>query len=701
MNKERDNLGVLFERDGLFYLGIMDKKHNKIFSGLQETNADSSHRAQGFNKLNYKLLPGPNKMLPKVFFSKSRIDEFAPDTEIMRIYEQGTFKKGRNFSTTDCHKIIDFYKESINKHPEWKQFNFSFSPTEKYEDISDFFREISEQGYKLSFTFVPEDYIYGLVEDGKLYLFKIYNKDFSPFSKGKPNLHTLFWKAVFDEKNLADVVYKLNGKAEVFFRRKSISEKDEIVHHANEKLKKKNPELSGQKSLFNYDIIKDRRYTVDKFQFHVPITMNFKAQGSNWINDNVCAYISNNPDVRILGIDRGERHLLYISMIDRIGRVVKDEKGDYIQYSLNTVTGSYRGPDGKPVRFETPYRELLDRKEKERDEARKSWGTVENIKELKEGYMSQIVHHIASLMVKYNAVLFMEDLNSGFKRGRIKVEKQVYQKFEKALIDKLNYLVFKDYPADEPGGLYKALQLAGRFESFQKLQKQSGFIFYIPAWNTSKIDPMTGFTDQLKPKYSNVPEAKAFFTKFDAIYYDEKNDYFVFGFDYRNFPGTYDTARTKWDICTVGSLRYAFDSKANNGKGGCVRWNVTESLKKLFEKHGIDYRTKDLKDRIVGMDNKSFFIALIKNLQITLAMRYSSTEDGKDFILSPVADKNGEFFCSEGRDDGLPQDADANGAFNIARKGLMVLKKIDSAEKYGDWTTKIKNSDWLDFVQSL
>ena len=56
-----------------------------------------------------------------------------------------------------------------------------------------------------------------------MYLFQIYNKDFSDYSKGTPNMHTLYWKALFDERNLADVVYKLNGEAEMFYRKKSIN----------------------------------------------------------------------------------------------------------------------------------------------------------------------------------------------------------------------------------------------------------------------------------------------------------------------------------------------------------------------------------------------------------------------------------------------------------------------------------------------
>ena len=56
------------------------------------------------------------------------------------------------------------------------------------------------------------------------------------------------------------------------------------------------------------------------------------------------------------------------------------------------------------------------------------------------------------------------------------MEKQVYQKFEKMLIDKLNYLVDKN-KSNELGGLLNAFQLANKFESFQKMGKQNGFIF--------------------------------------------------------------------------------------------------------------------------------------------------------------------------------------------------------------------------------
>ena len=83
-------------------------------------------------------------------------------------------------------------------------------------------------------------------------------------------------------------------------------------------------------------------------------------------------------------------------------------------------------------------------------------------------------------------------------------------KIEKQLIEKLNYLVFKDKDANAPGGLLRAYQWASKFESFERLGKQCGFIYYIPAWNTSKIDPVTGFVNLFYTRYESVEESKNF-----------------------------------------------------------------------------------------------------------------------------------------------------------------------------------------------
>ena len=680
VNKEKDNTGVILLKDDNYYLAIMNKQNNTVFEEIPK----AINPQNTFKKMNYKLLPGPNKMLPKVFFSKSRTKEFGVSEKMLENYENGTHKKGDNFNLSDCHQLIDFFKASIQKHEDWKQFDFNFSETKTYEDISGFYREVEHQGYKITFSDVSKEYINQLVDEGKLYLFKIYSKDFSEYSKGKPNIHTLYWKALFAPENLADVIYKLNGEAEIFYRKKSINIDKAVTHNAKEKLENKNPNATKKISVFDYDIIKDRRFTFNKFQFHVPVTMNFKSTGNDFINPHVNEFLKNNPDVKIIGLDRGERHLIYLTLIDQQGNIIRQE-------SLNTIKDEKHN-------IETPYHLLLDNKEEERDKARKSWDTIENIKELKEGYISQVVHKIATMMIEHNAIVVMEDLNFGFKQGRFKVEKQVYQKLEKMLIDKLNYLVFKDKPANEAGGIYKALQLTNKFTSFRDMGKQTGFLFYVPAWNTSKIDPTTGFVDFLKPKYESIEQVKTFLRKFKNIYFNSTKNHFEFSFDYKDFTTKADDTQTEWTICTHGDRIEKFLNSINKWDERTVTLN--DEFVTLFDKYHIDYKdSKILKEKILQQTEKTFFERLIYLLRLTLQMRNSKTGTEIDYLISPVADKNGNFYDSRKVSQNLPKDADANGAYHIALKGLWVLQQINKTEDLKKVKLAISNKEWLQFVQ--
>lgn len=679
-NKEADYLTTILKKDGNYFLAIMDKKHNKAFQKFPEGT-------DNYEKMVYKLLPGVNKMLPKVFFSNKNIAYFNPSKELLENYKKETHKKGDTFNLEHCHALIDFFKDSLNKHEDWKHFDFQFSETKSYQDLSGFYREVEHQGYKINFKNIDSEYIDGLVNEGKLYLFQIYNKDFSPYSKGKPNMHTLYWKALFEEQNLQNVIYKLNGQAEIFFRKASIKPKNIITHKANQPIKAKNPLTPEAKNTFEYDLIKDKRFTVDKFQFHVPITMNFKATGGSYINQTVLEYLQNNPEVKIIGLDRGERHLVYLTLIDQQGNILKQE-------SLNTISDT---------KIATPYHKLLDNKEKERDLARKNWGTVENIKELKEGYISQVVHKIATMMVEENAIVVMEDLNFGFKRGRFKVEKQIYQKLEKMLIDKLNYLVLKDKQPHELGGLYNALQLTNKFESFQKMGKQSGFLFYVPAWNTSKIDPTTGFVNYFYSKYENVDKAKAFFDKFQSIRYNTKANYFEFEVKmYSDFNPKAEGTQQAWTICTHGDRIETKRQKDQNNNFVSTTINLTEKLADLLGKNHIVYGDGScIKAQILSKDDKAFFETLLYWFKMTLQMRNSVTGTDEDYLISPVMNVDGTFYDSRKADNTLPKDADANGAYHIAKKGLMWLEQIQSFEG-NDWKKldlDKTNRGWLNYIQ--
>lgn len=702
VNKEKDNSGILLKKDDLYYLGIMAQGHSKNFD---TGTKNSSSKNDDYQKLIYKLLPGASKMLPKVFFSDKNIDVYNPSNKVLSIRnhashtKNGTPQKGykkKDFNLSDCHIMINFFKSSILKHPEWVNFGFKFKDTKDYEDISEFYKEVEHQGYSVRFQSISREYIQKKIASNQLYLFQIYNKDFSPHSRGRANLHTLYWRGLFDTENSKNTCLKLNGEAEVFYRHRSIKKADQVVHKANSPVQNKNPKNPKKESQFEYDIIKDKRFTQSKLFLHVPVTLNFKAEASGkygQFNEAVNQKLKNDLSVNIIGIDRGERNLLYYTVINQRGGILE-------QGSLNSIKTHYKNKKNEFVEVETSYHDLLDKKEKERDLARKSWSTIENIKELKSGYLAQIVHKLAQLMIQHNAIVVLEDLNFGFKKGRFKVEKQIYQKFEKALIDKLNYLVFKDRKGGVVGSFRKAYQLTAQFQSFKKLGKQSGFLFYMPAYHTSKIDPTTGFINLVNLKYQNKEHASDFISKLESIKYNKEADHFEFDMDYKKLSDRECGPKTRWLICTHGATRYRYvpqDQKMESV-------DVTGQLKDLLNGAGINYMDgENLASQVLKQNDAAFFKSLLSLLNLTMTLRHSNSQKGEDFILSPIRNKTGGFYDSSvvenEHESSLPQNADANGAYHIALKGAWTLRQIHDRADGAKLKLAMSNKDWFKFVQ--
>ena len=424
--------------------------------------------------------------------------------------------------------------------------------------------------------------------------------------------------------------------------------------------------------------------------------MNFKApdKSNKEFNNQVLEMLSGNPDVKIIGLDRGERHLIYLSLINQKGEIE-------LQKTLNLVD---QVRNDKTVKVN--YQEKLVQKEGDRDKARKNWQTIGNIKELKEGYLSNVVHEIAKMMVEHNAIVVMEDLNFGFKRGRFAVERQIYQKFENMLIEKLNYLVFKDKKVTEPGGVLNAYQLTNKSANVSDVYRQCGWLFYIPAAYTSKIDPKTGFANLFITKgLTNVEKKKEFFDKFDSIRYDSKEDCFVFGFDYGKICDNADFKK-KWEVYTKGErLVYNKTERKNTSI------NPTEELKSIFDDFGINWNNEDnfidsVQTIQAEKSNAKFFDILLRMFNATLQMRNSKTNSSAsedDYLISPVKADDGTFFDSreelmKGKDAKLPIDSDANGAYHIALKGLYLLENDFNRNDKGV-IQNISNADWFKFVQ--
>ncbi|PZM86777.1 hypothetical protein DLH72_00110 [Candidatus Gracilibacteria bacterium] len=725
-NKEPDNYGTILRKNGKYFLALQVYKKKNIFYNKKSSSVEDVKEAYDlkngesfFEKVDYKFFPDASKMIPKCgvqikevknHFLKNDNDiilergvNIKKDSNIVvpllitkNIFELNNFeyKKsylescGENFDINqrvaadskkqnqikifqkDFYKLTgnyDLYRKSLNtwidfcqrfldSYSSTKEFNLKFKKPEEYESLDKFYDYVNKNTYSISFRKVSEKYIYDNVKRGNIYLFEIYNKDFSSYKTGKENLHTMYFKGLFEENNLKNIVLKLNGQAEIFKRKSSLEKRID------------------SKRKVNKDIIDHKRYTKEKLFFHCPISLNF-SNNTNDINAKILEYLNKNEEINIIGIDRGEKHLAYFSVIDQKGNILKDENGNLVKGSFNTI--ELFGKDNKKIGEKNYYEELVKR-ENERKQARGSWKTIGNIKDLKQGYISQIVHKLSELIIKYNAIVIFEDLNSGFKRGRQKIERQIYQKLEKALIEKLNYLTFKDRSFGENGHYLSAYQLTEPFETFEKIGKQTGVIFYTDPSYTSTTCPKCGFRKDLYLKYSNLKNAIGDIEKIDSITFEGNK--FIFEYKGKKVFSNRDRKRN-------------ISSEERDVKGWITVDNdITKNLIDLFEKFKINFSNgENIILQIQEKNEKELYKKLFENFNAILSIRNSTIGDNSrsgDFICCPCCDFDSRVDNEIGIENG-----DDNGAYNTARKGIIILEKINLAfKKYND----VKKIKWKD-----
>ncbi len=684
-NKETSNACLIFRKWEQYFLWIMKKWNTHLFADKNKDNFLYSGEWEQYEKVIYKLLPWANKMLPKVFFSKSKIDFFAPSEKVIEIRnysthtKSGTPQKGytkKDFNLGDCHTIIDFFKESLGKHEEWRDFTFAFWETSHYKDISQFYRDVEKWGYKISFEKISQNYIQEKNNAWELFLFQIRNKDWNlkdgKKKTGTKNLHTMYFEHLFSEENAKNnFILKLNGEAEIFFRPKTNEEK--LWFRKDNSWKK---------------VVKHRRFAQDKVFFHIPLTAN-RATGkiSDYqFNQKINNFLDKNTHINIIWIDRWEKHLAYYSIISRTGKII--DSG-----SFNVMTNSKTG-------IGVDYHYKLSQKEKKRLEERKNWKAIESIKDLKKWYISLVVRKIADLAIEHNAIIILEDLNMRFKQIRWWIEKSVYQQLEKALIDKMSYLIEKkELDPTKAWNLLKAYQLVAPFESFQKMGKQTGIMFYTTASYTSKIDPISWWRPHLYLKYKNETQWKELLLeKFKSVIYNSEKQRFEF---------TYIHNDATWTLCSNVERWYGHRTEKNNNQFWYDKFpktgegSITEKLHILLSAKISNISGMNILEQLENLDateikNLIFYFRLISQIRNTDWVLYKKIEELKnnetynfqeswtkkmvydsDFILSPVE----PFYDSRRADDfgkNLPKNGDDNGAYNIARKGIIMLDNIDA-----------------------
>ncbi len=667
--------------------------------------------------------------------TKKLIEKGINPTDIFLLnYLNGKHTKGK-IDQDYLQEYLEYLKDAM---PKYYGRSFNFPETKDSTDTTFFYAWAQENIYDIDFIGISESMVGDLLinckNNKKIYLFQIYNKDFEldeeigkekygdkfvskrewrmqknrreeEKEQGRENIHTSFFKLLFNDCNLKNkngAVYKLSGGAKIFYR------------PASKDLKKKQDQYGNE-------ISERKRYDQDHLSIHIPIVINFVSKNDRWgMNDRINESIYRTPfgedNFRFIALDRGEKNLAYLSVLNEEGKVLQLEslncitrydKSGKIKKERNLYHDKNGNPRGDVVMEDyKDYQNLLDKKQIERLKARKSWEPIEKIANLKEGYLGFVTNKIANLVIEIIRegklpFVILENLNAGMKQGRIQIEKQVYSKIEEKIAKKLNYLVDKKIANFLDG--WQLTPPVNTYGEDIESKDQVGIMFYVNPSYTSATCPRCGFR---KRKYIKVNNAKEGLVNV-KISYDGMKYTFNFSSEVRDRNGEILTVEDK----IYSNVRRVIWNNAKNGKGDSEEiQDITQKFNQLFEGFGIKPKDGDINNQIGKIlwekgKETEFWKKYLKWFNCLLEIRNSinkkrelKDEDTSESLIEEWGENRDFIFCphcyfdSENRKewDKLKQDifidgeypqnvefnGDANGAFNIGRKGIISIKKI-------------------------
>jgi hypothetical protein len=311
------------------------------------------------------------------------------------------------------------------------------------------------------------------------------------------------------------------------------------------------------------------------------------------------------------------------------------------------------------------------------------------------------------------------------------IEKSIYQQFEKQLIDKLSFLINKkETDPTKSGHPLKAYQLASPIKAFRNIGKQTGIIFYTAASYTSRTCPKCGFRRNVRFRFENIDKAREVIKNLEQFTYDAKSDSFTIAYSLKKFLNkeqlkddkmqnklykdvprkdiftltTQNAIRYKWFRRESPRLRalenddgvkdYEGLDKQQTKRGVVKEFDVTKYLKGLLKNVGVSLEGGDLRETIAShKSNKEFFEKLLFVLFLLTETRQSISETEIDYIHCPECGFN----SNEEKFQDRKFNGDANGAYNIARKGIMLLEKMKQYKKTGD----LSDMGWGDMAISI
>ena len=257
----------------------------------------------------------------------------------------------------------------------------------------------------------------------------------------------------------------------------------------------------------------------------------------------------------------------------------------------------------------------------------------------------------------------------------------------------------KEAKSGEIGSVTNALQLTPPVTNYGDIEnrKQVGIILYTRANYTSQTDPITGWRKSIYLKAGTEESIKKqIIEKFSNIRFDGKDYVFIYKDENTNkewelysgkkgesldrFRGKRKKEKNEWEIEKIDITQildgvFAKFDKNNKNESLLFQINKGVELVKIDSKHG-------------AWESLRFAIDLIQQIRNT-----GTAKQDDDFILSPVCDDDGNRFDSRKAKDGEPNSGDANGAYNIARKGILMNEHIKLGYKL--YISDVEWDAWL------
>ena len=646
------------------------------------------------------------------------------DPEIYKMYKEVADKyDGKGFTPLywtkevageeKLNKFISYFAE-LAKEYQWENNKLQLQLKDSYNSWQEFIDDIKRQAYIFKWHAIEEAVVKDWIEDEKIFLFKVCNKDLCPRSgknTGKWNAHTIIFKELFSNENISQtcIPTRLGAYAKIFVR--PAKEQERLIESKD----KEGRLLKREDGSQEYE---HHRYSETKFIFHIPVFLNQCTTGSNnktEFNREISKVISSADNLHIIGVDRGEKHLLYKSVIDKEGNIVLEP------HSLNEIDG-------------VDYKKILKEAEKQMDENTKRWLTVGDIKTKKEGYLSKVMGILSKDVVNNNAIVVLEDLNFGFARKRGgQFKASVYQQFQAKLLSKLGFLIDKDRFLERAKDKYQLKEeVKGKLSentpqltesdteiAFSDLRGQHGVVFFINPAHTSTTCPKCGWFKEINNvHYSGIKNTAEEYNK-NGFKIFKKDDYFEIEYKVTHETKDENKRKIKKEFTrkiTTNVDRWYFDSSSKT-----YHFISSDDLNKFLEKlfttgfeeneftfftskaegFGLNDLEGGLFEKIYKkQENETNWKAFVFAINRVFAIRNNVSE--KYAEEKGVGEREQDFaHCPEcgfdTRKDDKIKDGDALGAYNIARKGQIVLQRIKENPDNPD--LNISRYDWMRFVK--